>query len=238
MTIDQVIIKLKSLASPENIKKKERFGIYPKNAIGVLLADLKVLAKEIGKNEALGKALFYEDIYEARLLTAYVFPPKALTSELMEEWVVHFNNWEICDGFCMNLFAKSKNKALLLNKITEWTEKEEEFIKRAGFVIMTCYSLNFKKEENNTFENFYPTLLREVNDNRVYVKKAISWALRTFGKRNIDLNASAIHLAKVIQQIDSPSAQWIAKDVLKELQKTGLSISGYPRSKYQRMKLE
>jgi|TARA_B100000315_G_scaffold176534_1_gene165042 3-methyladenine DNA glycosylase AlkD len=50
------------------------------------------------------------------------------------------------------------------------------------------------------------------------VKKAVNWALRQIGKRNIHLNLLAIATAKEIHTIDSKSAKWIATDVIRELE--------------------
>ncbi len=54
-------------------------------------------------------------------------------------------------------------------------------------------------------------------DDRNYVKKAVSWALRNIGKRNLYLNKEMIKLSQEILQIDSCSARWIARDALREL---------------------
>jgi len=147
----------------------------------------------------------------------------------MEKWVKTFENWEICDSFCMGLFAKSK---FAVTKIMEWTERKPEFEKRAGFAIMAAYCMANKTSNNEIFEQFFPIIKREVNDERLYVKKAVNWALRNIGKRNIDLNEKAIEIAKEILNFESKSAKWIAKDALKELQKDGVRISNYPRKIY------
>jgi 3-methyladenine DNA glycosylase AlkD len=54
-------------------------------------------------------------------------------------------------------------------------------------------------------------------DERNYVKKAVNWALRNIGKRNIKLNKKTIQLAEEILTIKSRSAKWIAHDALREL---------------------
>jgi len=67
------------------------------------------------------------------------------------------------------------------------------------------------------FEDFFSIIIKESIDERNYVKKAINWALRNIGKRNINLNKKAIETAKKIQKINSKSAKWIAKDAIREL---------------------
>lgn len=232
MTLQEIIDKLHQIADPEKvIFKQNKFGIISNNAIGVYHKDLKKLAKEIGVNNDLALALFDTNIYECRLLCSKIFNPKAVTEELMEKWVRTFENWEITDSFCMGLL---KYSTLAIPKIEEWTLRKAEFEKRAGFVIMASYGFADKKAGNEVFEPFFDIIKREANDNRIYVKKAVNWALRNIGKRNIDLQNRAIEVANEILLFDTPAARWIAKDALKELQGEKLNVLDYPRSIYRK----
>ncbi len=230
MTYSQIISRLHELSNPEKVLFKEKkFGVTSKNALGVYIKDLKELAKETGPNDDLALQLFDSGIYEGKILCSKIFNPKNLSEELMEKWVTYFDNWEICDSFCMTIFAKSH---LALPKIIEWTQREKEFEKRAGFVIMAAYCMADKKAPNDFFENFFPIIKREVRDNRIYVKKAVNWALRSIGKRNRDLNRQAIQVSKEILSVEHKAAQWIAKDALRELSKETVNILDYPRAIY------
>ena len=237
MRTQKILQKLKVLADPEKvIFKEKKFGITAKNSLGIYQKDINLLAKAIGKDSALAQELFDTGVYEARLLCSKIFKPKELTEELMEKWVATFDNWEICDSFCMIVFAKSK---FALDKINDWTSRSPEFEKRAGFVIMAAYCTADKKADNETFEAFPPVIQREVDDDRLYVKKAVNWALRSMGKRNTDLHQQAIEIAlEILKNNKSKSAQWIAKDALRELEKEGLRISDYPRHIYRPKKIE
>lgn len=230
MTLQEVTDELYRLADPEKVLfKQKKYGIIAHHAIGVYHRDLKGLAKQIGKNNDLALALFDTGIYEGRLLCSKIFNPKEVTNELMEKWVVTFENWEITDSFCMSLFKYSD---LAMNKILEWTKRKEEFQKRSGFVIMAAYGFAHKNAPNEIFDSFFPIILREANDDRIYVKKAVNWALRSIGKRNVDLKNKAIEVANEILQMPAKSAQWIAKDALKELQGEDVKIQDYPRKIY------
>ena len=230
MNLQTVLQRLNKIAEPEKVFfKQQKFGVKANNALGVYHKDLKIIAKEIGNNNQLALELFDTDIYECRLLCSKIFNPKDLTEELMEKWVSTFENWEITDSFCMGLFKYSE---LAIPKIIKWTTREKEFEKRSGFVIMAAYGFANKETENAVFESFLPIIVREVNDDRIYVKKAVNWALRNIGKRNIDLRNHAIEIAKKIKQNGSKSAIWIAKDALKELQGKNVKSLDYPRSIY------
>ena len=230
MTYDEIIIKLNSLSNPEKIIfKKERFGIISNNSLGIYHKDLNEIAKKTGKNSELAIKLFDSGIFEARILCSKIYNPKDLTPILMEKWVKTFENWEICDSFSMKLFARSK---FAVSKAYEWSERSREFEKRAGFAIIAAYCMADKNATNDVFEQFFQIIKREVNDDRNYVKKAVNWALRNIGKRNIDLNKKAIKIANEILEIDSKSAKWIAKDALRELEGKKTNILDYPRIIY------
>ncbi|MEE9432431.1 MAG: DNA alkylation repair protein [Melioribacteraceae bacterium] len=233
MTYKQIISKLHKLENKDKIIFKEKkFGIISSNSLGIYHKDLKEIAKEVERDNELAIQLFDSGIYEARILCSKIFNPKDVTEELMEKWVVTFENWEICDSFCMGLFAKSK---LAIPKAMEWSKRKNEFEKRAGFVIMAAYCMADKQADNKVFEQFFPIIKREVNDERLYVKKAVNWALRNIGKRNVDLNKKAITVANEILQEESKSAKWIAKDALRELESENVNILDYPRNIYRKL---
>ena len=232
MNYNEVIQCLYDLQDPEKIVFKERkFGIVTHNSLGIYHKELKMIAKEIGTNYELALQLFDSGIYEARLLCSKIFNPKDITEELMEKWVVTFENWEICDSFSMGLFAKSD---FALAKILEWTNRKAEFEKRAGFATLASYCMADKKSDNELFEQFFPIIIQQATDDRLYVKKAVNWALRNIGKRNIDLNEMAIEVAKDILKLENKSAKWIAKNTLTELQKDTVRMSDYPREIYRK----
>jgi len=232
MILKEVIHQFHQLADPEKVAyKQKKFGIITRNALGIYQKDLKELAKKIGKNANLAIELFDTNIYEARILCSKIYDPKELTIELMEQWVSTFENWEICDSFCMGLFAKSQFAVV---KAKEWTLRTKEFEKRAGFTIIAAYCMADKKATNEVYEQFFPIIKNAATDDRIYVKKAVNWALRSIGKRNKDLNKKAIALAEEILAIDNKAAKWIAKDALRELTGEKLNVLDYPRAIYRK----
>ena len=132
----------------------------------------------------------------------------------MESWVKDFNSWDICDQCCSNLLDKTK---FAYQKAFEWSKREEEFIKRAGFVLMAALSVHDKKATDKGFEKFLSVIIKESIDERNFVKKAVNWSLRQIGKRNRVLNKKAVETAKQILKSESSSAKWIASDALREL---------------------
>ena len=214
MQYDDIIEKIKSLSNPEAVKGMARFGINPENTYGVSIPHLRKMAREIGKNHELAQELWASGIHEARILASMVDKPEMVDEVQMESWVKDFNSWDVCDLCCSNLFDKTK---VAYRKAEAWSRREEEFVKRAGFVVMAALSVHDKMATDEEMLKFLPLIKRESTDNRNFVKKAVNWALRQIGKRNLNLNKIAIETAREIQQIDSRSARWIAADAIREL---------------------
>lgn len=215
MKAREIIKELESLRSKKNIEEMQRFGITSKSKIfGILKPELRKIAKRIGKNQELAIKLWETEIHEARILASIIAEPEKFTEDLMDKWVSEIDNWDLCDQCVMNLFWRTKHA---YKKAREWSQSNHEFIKRAGFSLIAKLAMSDKKASNEKFEQFFPIIKREATDNRNYVKKAISWALRQIGKRNLELNEKAIEIAKEIQRLNSKSAKWIAQDVIREL---------------------
>lgn len=218
MTVDQIIKKLESLENPVNIAGMTRFGIVTKKAFGVSASVLKQLAKEIknltSDRHALALELWQTGIHEARAIAYLIDNPKEVTPEQMEDWAADFNNWAICDGTCGHLFCKTE---FAYQKACSWTEREEEFIKRAGIVLMAWLAVHDKKAGDEKIAQFLPILEQKADDERNFIKKAVNWSLRQIGKRNLHLNKLAIESAGRIKLQNTKSARWIAADALREL---------------------
>jgi len=230
MSLEEVIEELYELEDQRKAKfRKAKFGIEADNFLGVYHKDLNRIAKEIGKNNQLALQLFDTGIYEARLLCSKIFNPKNVTEELMEKWVKTFENWEICDSFCMAIFAKSE---FALAKILDWSNRKEEFQKRAAFATMAAFCMADKKSENQLFVQFFPIIKEASTDDRKFVKKAVNWALRGIGKRNKDLKKEAIKVSYELIEMKSDSANWIGRNALTELEKPDVRSSDYPRKIY------
>ena len=214
MNYDQIIKKLKSLENPKNVEGMARYGINPKDNLGVSIYILRPMAKKIGINHDLALKLWESGIHDARLLACFVDDPEKVTGKQMDLWANSFDSWDICDQTCTSLFDKN---ALAWTKIFEWAKREEEFVRRAAFSLIAGLTVHDKKANDEKFEKFMPIIKKYSTDDRNYVKKAVNWALRNIGKRNINLNKKAIKTAEEILKTENKTARWIAKDAIKEL---------------------
>jgi 3-methyladenine DNA glycosylase AlkD len=214
MHYKDILQQLKSLSDPTAVAGMARFGINPNNTYGVSIPALRKIARETGKNHALAQQLWSSGIHEARILAGMIDEPEKVTEEQMESWVVDFDSWDVCDQVCSNLFDKTE---FAYQKAVEWSNRKEEFVKRAGFVLIAALAVHDKKANDKEFLKFLPVIKREAVDDRNFVRKAVNWALRQIGKRNRDLNKAAVETAKKILKIDSKAAKWVASDALREL---------------------
>jgi 3-methyladenine DNA glycosylase AlkD len=210
-----VLRSLEGLADPSRLEGMARFGIDTGTALGVTVTELRRLARGIGRDRALAAELWASGFHEARILASIVDDPDAVTERQMESWVREFDSWDLCDQVCMNLFDRTP---LAFDKALEWSAREAEFEKRAGFALMASAAVHRKDRPDRDFHAFLPRIRAEATDDRNYVKKAVSWALRQIGKRSASLHTRAIRTANQIEAIDSRSARWIARDVLRELE--------------------
>ncbi|UCH97144.1 MAG: DNA alkylation repair protein [Candidatus Aminicenantes bacterium] len=218
-SVEEVLEKLKEKSRPDQVEGMARFGMTAEQRLGVRVPDMRKLAKEIGKDHELALALWKTKIPEARITAALIGEPDRVTEEQMEDWVKDFNSWDVCDQVCMNLFDKTP---LAWKKILDWSQREEEFVKRAAFALIACLAWHDKTAGDEKFINLLPVIKREAADERNFVKKAVNWALRHIGKRNINLNQAALKAAKEIQAIDCKTARWIASDAIRELESQGV----------------
>jgi 3-methyladenine DNA glycosylase AlkD len=214
MNCQQVIGTLKSLADPDYLAGMTHFAIKTDRALGVSAPRMRKLAKEIGTDHKLALGLWQSNIHEARVIAALIDDPKQVTKFQMNAWACQFDNWAVCDVCCCVLFDKT---AFAWDKAKEWTKRKEEFVRRAGFVLMAALAVHDKKAQDKKFLPFFSIIKRRADDKRNFVKKAVNWALRQIGKRNITLNKKAVAIAKEIRKTDSPAARWIAADALREL---------------------
>jgi 3-methyladenine DNA glycosylase AlkD len=214
LNVEQIINQLMALSNPDNIAGMARYGISVEGTLGVSMPALRGLAKKIGRHHDLADELWQSGIHEARILVSLTDDPRQVTENQMERWVPALDSWDVCDQLMSNLFSRTP---FAFEKATAWSGRPETFVKRAGFVLMACLAVHDKTTDDSVFATFLPIMAREADDDRNFVKKAVNWALRQTGKRNLALNRLAVDMARQIQKMDSPSARWIAADAIREL---------------------
>jgi 3-methyladenine DNA glycosylase AlkD len=213
MAVEEILSELRELGEPQRVAALKRSGISSP-AFGVGLPELRSLAKRIGHDHELALALWQTTVREPRILASLIDQPDRVTTSQMDRWAETFDSWEICDQCCQNLLGHA---TFALDKAVEWAQRPEEFVKRAAYVLVAVRAVHDKSTDDQTFADLLPTLIAAADDERVYVRKGASWALRQLGKRSDRLRARV--LAAVIPRVDDSGRgiRWVARDVSREL---------------------
>lgn len=211
---EEMMEELMRLANPKNVEGQQRFAIRGGEQLGVSVYDLRRMARGV-KDHELAARLWASNVHEARLLAGMVDDPAQVTKEQMNAWVNEFESWDICDQAADNLFIHTDG---ILELIPQWAQREEEFVRRAAFATIASIAWNGRQFSDETVASFFPLIEQAASDPRNFVKKAVNWALRNIGKMRPALRSQAIACAQRLRVAESKSAQWIAKDALKEFE--------------------
>ena len=212
--VREVLAFLERRGSKKNRDGMARYAITAPKVFGVSVADLHRLAKRLGRDHDLALALWETGWYEARMLAAFVDEPARVTSSQMDRWAKDFDNWAICDTHCFHLFDRTPHA---WKKVRQWSRRREEFVKRAAFALLAGIALHDKKAPDDPFLEALPLAERAAADERNFVKKGVSWALRTVGRRNQTLNTATVALARRLVASADTAPGWVGRDVFKEL---------------------
>jgi 3-methyladenine DNA glycosylase AlkD len=193
---------------------RTRYGIVTPKAYGVPMGLIQQLGKRLGRDHDLALALWATGWYEARLLTAYVDDPARVTAAQMDRWARDFDNWGVCDTLCFALFDRTPHA---WRKVEQWSRRRDEFVRRAAFALLASLALHDKHAPDAPFRRSLGLIERAAGDERNFVKKGVSWALRAVGRRSDALNQEALTLARRLAASSDAAERWVGKDAAREL---------------------
>ena len=212
--VRDLLAQLERRGSRKNRDGMARYAIVAPKVFGVSVAAIREMGKRTGRDHALALALWRTGWYEARMLTAFVADPKRLTVAQMDRWAGDFDNWAICDALCFHLFDKSPHA---FGRIGAWSRRREEFVRRAAFALLAGVALHQKAAPDVPFLRALVLVERAARDDRNFVKKGVSWGLRSVGHRNVRLHAAGVALAARLAASAHPAARWVGNDALRDL---------------------
>ena len=212
--VQSALAWLKQHSTKRTLEGMGRFAIPSDHAFGVSMADMKKLARHLGRNHQLAAALWDTGWYEARTLAALIDDPASVTPAQMDRWARDFDNWAICDTACFALFDRTPHAWA---KVRQWSSSDQEYIRRAAFALLWGLTVHDKGAPDTSFTGALRLVERAAGDERHYVKKAVNMALRAIAKRNPALNAAATTVARRLADSPGPAPRWIGKDALREL---------------------
>ena len=214
--LQSALAQLHKKSSASVIASQQRFAIDTAFSIGVKIPDIRNIAQHYKNNHQLALQLWETNIHEAQILATIIDDPKQVTKAQVKKWIGDLNSWDVTDGLCGNLLV---NVPWVYNNLESYCKSKHQFIKRTGFVLMAYSAVHHKQKTDKDIESYYPLILKFADDERNFVKKAVSWALRQIGKRNTNLKKSALSIAQHLLKQNTTATSWIAKDVIKELSK-------------------
>lgn len=225
--VQSILGELRGLGSDKNRAGMARYGINVESAFGVSVVELRKVAKRLGTDHDLALALWATGNHEARLLACFIDDPAAVTAAQMDAWAGDFDSWDLCDQATTSLFDQTKHA---WSKAAEWARSDDEWVKRGGFALMAGLAVHDKQADDRALKRLLPLIERGAFDDRNFVKKAVNWALRNLGKRNVMLHAAAVACAQKILATATKAAggprggdararaaRWVATDALREL---------------------
>lgn len=215
MNIDDILNELKSLSSERYKKNVLKMGIPEDNSIGVSTADIRKLAKELGKSQELAQELWNIGYHEAKILSILLIDDKKTSLSDVRKLMLDVKSWDLCDHICKNLIIKLPNFQTLID---EWCSHPQTYFKRAAFSLMTTNLIHNKDITDDTIDCYLQYIEIYSEDNRIHVRKAISWALREIGKMDFDNLEKAITVAYEMKESENKDKAWIGKDAIKELE--------------------
>jgi 3-methyladenine DNA glycosylase AlkD len=215
--VAEAVAWLKKRGIKKNVDGMARYGIVATNPIGVSVGEVRTLAKRFGRDHALAHELWEAGYYETRLLTAFVADPAALTAREMDYWIGQCENWADVDTLCFACFDQSP---LAWGRLPVWAKRKGEFEKRAAFALLASLALHAKQAPDVRFLKALPLIERAASDERNFVKKGVSWALRAMKRRGPEVRAKALALATKLAASDNATERWVGRDGLRDLGKT------------------
>ena len=190
--VAELLNALEALATPRDMANLQRFGITAANPLGVSVANIQKVARQFGRDHEAAAALWASGIYEARLLAAYLDDPAQVTPAQMDRWCRDFDNWGVCDTLCFVLFDRTPHA---WGRVDRWASARPEFVRRAAFALMASLAVHDKTSPDDPFIERLPLVERAASDERDLVRKGVSWALRTTGRRSRASHAAALAVA-------------------------------------------
>ncbi|MFR6312288.1 DNA alkylation repair protein [Anaerofustis stercorihominis] len=225
MNSNEIINELKKMSDEKYKKNIIKLGIPEDRCIGVPMADLRKFSKNIKKDNDLARELWISGYHEAMLLSVLIMDKKSVTLEYIEEIMNDVISWDLCDHLCKNIIIKIKGYEDLIYK---WSSSEKLYYKRAAFTLIASYVIHNKKADDEAQNKMLQIIEENSDDDREHVKKAVLWALKEIGKKDMEWKDKSAKVSNKLILSGIKSKVWIGNNALKELN-TLVKVEGRTR---------
>jgi len=186
-------------------------GIIYKKNFGVSIPRLKEISKSYIPNHDLVQRLWNLQIRETMILATLLQPIDKFTPEIAQNWVESFNQVEIVEQACMNLFCKLPfANSLCLT----WIKSKKIWIQITGFMLAARLVLQLNQPEMKAIID--KAYLSSKTDN-FHLYKAIAVCLSCFCQKNKEIATYILEEINVFHTSTSIGQQYILNEVKEEI---------------------
>jgi 3-methyladenine DNA glycosylase AlkD len=217
MNYQEAMSRLEAYGTEQNRKIFPRHGSST-NLFGVSFANLKLMKKEIKKDQELAEQLWESGNEDARTLALMIADPKQVSEELADKWVQSTAYPLLLDSLANDVVSKTP---FALEKMKVWTRSEDEWIGRCGWSLVYAIALNDAKLPDEFFTEYLEMIAGNIQTSKNRKKEGMHTALISIGARSEALEAEVARvLAEVgVVEIDHGETNCKTPDVMEYIQK-------------------
>jgi 3-methyladenine DNA glycosylase AlkD len=189
MTIPSLIERIVSFSDSRAIQHWQEMGIK-REYLGANLTNLKLIAKEIKKNQDISDQLWAQDYHDCKLLACLCAEPKKFDYDKINEWAKELYFWDLADKFAQYIVAKSQYADKFIHKNYKSTD---EYIARAAYA---CIAELAKKKDFKTYNynEYFDFIEQGYSSNMDIVKDGANSALLPIGALDESFRTRALQL--------------------------------------------
>jgi 3-methyladenine DNA glycosylase AlkD len=198
MTYQQVMARLRSLGTAQNVKVYRRHGAG-NSVFGVSFASLRTLQARLKTDHALARRLWASGNFDARHLAVLIADPANVTARELDAWAADLDNYVTTDLFVRHLVGKT---TFAREKMERWVKAREEWVGRAGWMLLALIAMGDGDLRDVYFERHLARIEREIHRSKNRVRDAMNSALIAIGLRNPGLRYQALAAARRIGKVE------------------------------------
>lgn len=222
MTVSEVMALLDSERDERGMRNWAQLGAKTggMSSYGIGLTRLRKLARRIGRNRDLAKALWKSDVYDARVIALLIDDPAQITRDQAERQVE-----ELAGGMLAHVFASCDatlaKTPFVVELADKWVRSKDPVRRDCGYgLLYEASKFSGRKAPDEAFFLAHvERIATTIGTESEAVRLAMGAALMGIGKRSAVLNEAALKVARQVGPIEFTSASGECEpfDVVKHL---------------------